>query len=377
MKIILANGTLKEYTPKDNLHLWKALGVHVGRLGVITELTFRIKPQQAVKRKLQELSFEEFAAQVKVTQDAFNAAKAAGDDVAVRKSLAQLDETQALWHYALREIWRVDFEYLDKEPLSVLLNLDLEDPKVQAMSGPNPQGVYNQGNRQPVPPNNRVTTNPRFWANFYATTMRQFATPGTFEASKSFLSFSDFGARTTASFTPYNQLEVAIPLEIAGDCLMEVGAEMYGPAALWEGFRTPALIRFISGQDYYISNTHGGPRMYVNIEDYLSLTTGKPNTKFDRVVEIFLNRCKARLHYGKYGHEQYQPCFDGAKEYPEWCDFGCAVSELDPSNKFASQAKLWRWKATNRAGQQVDFASCCSANGFDKSRCQCASSSAC
>lgn len=60
---------------------------------------------------------------------------------------------------------------------------------------------------------------------------------------------------------PYNQLEVSVPIEIAGDCLMEVGAEMYGPGSLWEGFRTPALIRFVSGQDYYISNTNGGPRM--------------------------------------------------------------------------------------------------------------------
>lgn len=70
IKVILANGTLFELNnPNENLHLWKALGVSVGRLGVITEVTLRIKPQQAVKRKLTELSFQEFAQQIKTVED--------------------------------------------------------------------------------------------------------------------------------------------------------------------------------------------------------------------------------------------------------------------------------------------------------------------
>jgi FAD/FMN-containing dehydrogenase len=43
LKVILANGTLLELTPEDDIHLWRALGVSVGRLGIITELTMRIK----------------------------------------------------------------------------------------------------------------------------------------------------------------------------------------------------------------------------------------------------------------------------------------------------------------------------------------------
>ena len=377
LQVILANGTLLNLTPKDNIHLWRALGVSVGRLGVLTQVTLHIKPQQAIRRRLQELDFEDFASQVKKTQDTYVTALKAKDDIAARKALSQLDETQGLWHYALNEVWRVDFDYLDKEPLSVLLNLDHNDPRVQSMSGPSPSGVYNQVNRQPVPPNNRLSTSPRFWANFYATTTRGFVTPGTYEASKSYLSFSDFGTRTTSTFAPYDQLEVAIPMEIAGDCLMEVGAEMYGPAALWEGFRTPALIRFLTGQDYYLSPTHGGARMYVNMEDYLTKSTGKPNEKFNRVVELFMTRCQARLHWGKYGHPEFDKCFDGSKAYPDsWCDFGCAVNDLDPTNKFASVSSVWRWNAT-MGGKQVPFGSCCSASGFDKTKCRCASSPAC
>jgi FAD binding domain/D-arabinono-1,4-lactone oxidase len=376
MRVIIANGTLLNISPEDDVHLWRAFGVSVGRLGVITELTMRIKPQQAVRRSLQELDYEEFAAQIKKVQEEYKTARASGDQDAQKRALAQIDETQALWHPALREVWRVDFSHLDKEPLSVLLNLDHSDPLVQAMNGPS-SGVYAQANRQAVPPNNRITTNARFWANFYATSTRGFVTPGTFESRKAFLSFSDFGTRTTSVFAPYNQLEVAVPMEVAGDCLMEVGNEMYGPDSLWEGFRTPPLIRFITGEDFYISPTNGGARMYVNMEDYLSKSTGKPNEKWDRVVEIFLTRCNARLHWAKYGQPQLDKCFDGAQRYPQsWCDFGCAVNQLDPTGKFASESSVWKWKAT-RNGQAAEFASCCTPQGFNKQECQCASSPAC
>ena len=51
LKIILANGTLLTLeSPEENQHLWKALGVSVGRLGIITELTLRIVPASPVTR---------------------------------------------------------------------------------------------------------------------------------------------------------------------------------------------------------------------------------------------------------------------------------------------------------------------------------------
>lgn len=53
-----------------------------------------------------------------------------------------------------------------------------------------------------------------------------------------------------------------MPLERAGDCMMEVGAEIYGPDSLWEGFRTPGLVRFVTGEDFYLSPSNGGPVMY-------------------------------------------------------------------------------------------------------------------
>ncbi len=77
------------------------------------------------------------------------------------------------------------------------------------------------------------------------------------------------------------------PLATNRGCVWQVGSEIYGPAALWSGFRTPALVRFVSGEDFYLSNTHGGPRMYVNMEDYVSPQGGQANADFLRVVGLF------------------------------------------------------------------------------------------
>jgi hypothetical protein len=40
--------------------------------------------------------------------------------------------------------------------------------------------------------------------------------------------------------------QVVVPIERAGSCLMEVGREVYGGDRLWEGARTPFLIRFVT-----------------------------------------------------------------------------------------------------------------------------------
>ena len=52
-------------------------------------------------------------------------------------------------------------------------------------------------------------------------------------------------------------------------------------------------------------------------------------------------------------------CWHGDKEFPDtWCDFGCAVQQLDPDSKFVGSAPdRWTW-----AG--VDMARCCGPTGF-------------
>lgn len=91
--------------------------------------------------------------------------------------------------------------------------------------------------------------------------------------------------------------QVAVPLTLAGDCLQEVcllphGATLflvmlftqvqqavYGHAALWRGFRSPPLIRVVSGEDGYLSPAQG-PVLYINLEDFVSRSRGQRNEEF-------------------------------------------------------------------------------------------------
>jgi FAD/FMN-containing dehydrogenase len=145
LKVILANGTLLELkNAEENPHLWRALGVMVGRLGIITELTMRIIPQKAVKRNLDSVNYKQFAAQIQATQRDYVAAKNANNYTAVQDALFQLDNTQALWHYGLNLVWRVDYQFLGHEPQNVLPNIDSVSPNVHAMEGPSMNDVFSQ-----------------------------------------------------------------------------------------------------------------------------------------------------------------------------------------------------------------------------------------
>lgn len=62
---------------------------------------------------------------------------------------------------------------------------------------------------------------------------------------------------------------------LIGQVLGEIESKQLG-----QGFRTPGLIRFVSQDTGYLSPTSDGPRMFVNLEDYLSRTTGTTNTQF-------------------------------------------------------------------------------------------------
>ena len=375
MRLMVANGTIIDVSPESNPHLFKAAGVSIGRLGVITDLTLKIKPQQAVTRSLDDINIWQFADEVERVQNEYTAAKEAWDVEAGAMALAKLDEVQALWHVGNEVLWRTSYTYLDKEPENVLLNIPIVEGEIDAFDGG--LQVYLPQDTADIETSQSILENAGRWARLYAMTMRGFVNPGTYASSKAFISMSESGNKRSSTMQPYDQYEVAVPFEKAGTCLKGLAEEIYGPRNLLVGFRTPALIRFVSGEDFYLSPSQGGPRMYVNIEDHLSISSGRQNNEFDAVMNYFVDNCDARLHWGKAGWPTHTPCFDGAEEYPEtWCDFGCAVVELDPDGKFRSESDVWRW-AASRAGEPVqDFGSCCTSAGFS-SQCVCERSPIC
>ncbi len=92
--------------------------------------------------------------------------------------------------------------------------------------------------------------------------------------------------------------------------VLQLGELVYnasGPT-LWPGFRTPALIRFISGEAPYLAYTNErGPSMFINIEDYVSRSTGSVNEEFEEVLWGFGHNC-AGIHSAENEHSIHFLC---------------------------------------------------------------------
>ena len=92
---------------------------------------------------------------------------------------------------------------------------------------------------------------------------------------------------------------------------------------LGQGFRTPGLIRFVCQETGYLSPTSDGPRMFVNLEDYLSHTTGQPNTQFQvRRAPHSLPMLQCVPHKGVMYVMQSCKCF--AHQLPDVSSICCA-----------------------------------------------------
>jgi hypothetical protein len=81
--------------------------------------------------------------------------------------------------------------------------------------------------------------------------------------------------------------------------LCDVGLQLAGvmyAEDLLAGFVVPPLIRFVNGESPYLANANGGPRMFFNIEDHLSKSTGVINTKFQvRITDVLCLQTLLRL----------------------------------------------------------------------------------
>lgn len=66
----------------------------VGRLGIVTEIDFKIIPQRLLTRTVMTQSFDDFVAWTMAAQERFKAAVASGSQAAVSDSLRAVDQTQ-------------------------------------------------------------------------------------------------------------------------------------------------------------------------------------------------------------------------------------------------------------------------------------------
>jgi hypothetical protein len=213
----------------------------------------------------------------------------------------------------------------------------------------------------PAGPLPAIERGPKLWSRAYELMLSANTFNSTLPARAAYISCSELESSLHSAVNAYDQYEVAVPLERAGDCLAKLNAALYGNAsdgsdgderqqARWRGFRAPMLIRFVAGERAFLSNSHGGPVMFANLEDHVSYALGggqgrsfaeraraqkeadkaaeraasgkKPragdgrvgtpaaplmrNPDFDAVMKVLRgNVCRGRLHWGKAGWPLY------------------------------------------------------------------------
>lgn len=170
----------------------------------------------------------------------------------------------------------------------------------------------------------------------------------------------------------HDEYEVAIPVDKMADCVAGAMDVVYDGdldgadgRAVERGFGRPVLFRFVAKDDGLLSLVNDMPHLFLDFDDTFSFNTAmKRNEPLFKLMGFLVGSplCSHRLHWGKAGWPE-EGCWIGVKHYPDtWCDFGCAVTDLDPEGKFRDSANdRWNWEG-------ADLDACCTELGYDRSR---------
>jgi len=382
LDVVLANGTFAQISKASHPFLWRAFQVSVGRIGIITAATFKIVPNANMYRWKVDVGVNSFLSNMLALQNGFNRGGEQDPDV------QDFDGTQFCWFLTRREnstaaLWHSKVNWAGPAPPpAAAWSLppvhrpvlgSLTDAQLAAkLAAGAPSLVFRQpigGATQrgtPLTISDLGVAAPRGFGDATALSMSPLFTNGTFPARQAIIAESLMLYNYQTDGIQYDQYEVSISLSRAHDCFAAVAELAYGPQQRWRGFRAPALIRIVKKESGLLSHTHDGPRIYVNVEDYIKYQSfDAQNQDFQAVWSLLRSPvCQGRMHWGKTGW--VGSGFKGAAEYSDtWCDFGCAVSELDPTHKFASLSPIWNW-STNDMG-----ACCIPGQGFDHNKCKC------
>ena len=314
-EMIVANGTTVFLTPGTHPNLMRAARVSAGRLGVITKVLLRIVPEMRVRREMNDRTQYAMFDLIDEGQRAWNEN---------RTLLPALNETQFFWWIQRGHVFHVTFERLEQSQ-----------------------------QRRVAQPSARLTGSQAF-AAFADLALREVVSSTTSEARDAFITMTEPLYELSLGYK-YDQYEISVPFANMGDCFDGLRGLLRRNVLMSQSFYSPALIRFVSQEDGFLSQTEDGPRLYINIEDYLFYERREAgdrgrNRAFYKVMRYFRGdeRCRgARLHWGKAGWPD-PGCWDGAAEYPDtWCDFGCAALALDPDGKFSDGADVFNWEGSN------------------------------
>jgi L-gulono-1,4-lactone dehydrogenase len=121
-------------------------------------------------------------------------------------------------------------------------------------------------------------------------------------------------------------MEYSLPREQLPDALRELRrliAERRFPVNF------PIEVRFVAGDDIWLSPAHGRESAYVAVH----VAPGKPSREYFRAAEEILAGRGGRPHWGK---RHFQTAATLAPRYPDWERFQAVRNRLDPGRLFTN-----------------------------------------
>ncbi|PNH11479.1 D-arabinono-1,4-lactone oxidase [Tetrabaena socialis] len=354
LTVVLANGTVRTFSDETDPFLMKALRVSVGQLGIIVHIKFRIVPEMPVTRTLHRLTATQYLAMLRAAQARSGRGGAIGSERCANQWNTQGD--LPAWMESTEFFWVPQrHEYIDISRSGVFAIA--ANTTKEALLGYlyQPEAILDVNIRK-VP------------FDQYETAMPVASMADCWQGLLELLYGADNldGRAYNGTVSPLSLLASLTPngtAALSPSVIAPNGRPDYG-------FRSNPLIRTTGREDALLSNTEDGPRLWLNIEDYLyyNRPVRRTNVVFKRLMGYLRSdpRCGptgiggggARLHWGKAGWPD-AGCWHGDKEFPNtWCDFGCAVRQLDPKDKLRDSAPdRWTWEG-------VPLEQCCGPDGF-------------
>jgi FAD-linked oxidoreductase len=282
LELVTGTGEVRWLTESADRDLLRAAQVSLGLLGVVTQVTLRVRPAYRLR---------------------YLAERRRLDDV-----LADLDELVGAHRH-------VEFFWF---PYSEHVQLKVQDETDEPLSG-RVRSVVSETLRE----------NAALW--------------GVSQIGRTFLGLSpalgrlsgravgsvtgvDWSHRVFASrrWARFDEMEYSLPREQLPDALRELRrliAERRFPVNF------PIEVRFVAGDDIWLSPAHGRESAYVAVH----VAQGKPSREYFRAAEEILAGRGGRPHWGKV-HSLSPAAL--ALRYPHWEDFLALRAELDPDGVF-------------------------------------------
>ncbi len=153
--------------------------------------------------------------------------------------------------------------------------------------------------------------------------MAAVAAKGIGRATKVDASYKVFASERHIKFT---EMEYGVPRE-RGRELIEGVLEIAARPELHVAW--PIEVRYVKGDDSFLSPSHGRDTCYVAVHQDRKLAWGP----YMRRVESLARSLGGRPHWGK---RHFRTAADLAPDYPRWADFKAARERLDPDGVFTN-----------------------------------------